>query len=96
MATFQNDAVPKYRENNIPKTVKDLRNYTFNLSEQMMFLFSNLDEDNVPELAEIRIFAPLLMPVTTRSPSLVMLPLPIVLPLGSSSSPPAARVTVWF
>lgn len=54
MATFQNDAVPKYRENDIPKTVKDLRNYTFNLSEQMMFLFSNLDEDNVPELAEIK------------------------------------------
>lgn len=54
MATFQNDAVPKYRENDIPKTVKDLRNYTFNLSEQMMFLFSNLDEDNVPALNEIR------------------------------------------
>lgn len=54
MATFQNDAVPKYRENDIPKTVKDLRNYTFNLSEQMMFLFSNLDEDNVPELEEIK------------------------------------------
>lgn len=54
MATFQNDAVPKYRENDIPKTVKDLRNYTFNLSEQMMFLFSNLDEDNVPELEDIK------------------------------------------
>lgn len=54
MATFQNDAVPKYREQDIPRTVKELRNYTFNLSEQMMFLFSNLDEDNVPELSEIK------------------------------------------
>lgn len=53
MATFQNDAVPKFRENDLPRTVKELRNYSFNLSEQMMFLFSNLDEDNVPALNEI-------------------------------------------
>lgn len=54
MAVFQNDAVPKYRQDDLPRTVKELRNYSFNLSEQMMFLFSNLDEDNVPELNEIR------------------------------------------
>lgn len=54
MPAFQNDSVPKYRENELPRTVKELRNYSYNLSEQMMFLFANLDEDNVPELNEIR------------------------------------------
>lgn len=53
MAQYINDPVPKYRKEDLNKTVKDLHGYTTGLSDQLQYLLANLDEDNVPELETI-------------------------------------------
>lgn len=54
MAQYINDPVPKYRSDDLNKTVKDLRNYTVGLTDQLQYLLANLDEDNIPELEAIK------------------------------------------
>lgn len=53
MAQYVNDPVPKYRQEDIPKTVKQLHGYTVGLTDQLQYLLANLDADNVPELDAI-------------------------------------------
>ena len=54
MAQYVNDPVPKYRQEDIPKTVRQLHGYTVGLTDQLQYLLSNLDADNVPELDSIQ------------------------------------------
>lgn len=54
MAQYVNDPVPKYRQEDIPKTVRQLHGYTVGLTDQLQYLLANLDADNVPELDSIQ------------------------------------------
>ena len=53
MAQYINDPVPKYRQENLNKTTKDLHGYVTGLSDQLQYLLANLDADNIPELPDI-------------------------------------------
>ncbi len=53
MAQYINDPVPKYRQEDLNKTTKDLHGYVTGLSDQLQFLLANLDADNIPELPDI-------------------------------------------
>lgn len=53
MAQYINDPVPKYRQDDLNKTTKDLHGYVTGLSDQLQYLLANLDADNIPELPDI-------------------------------------------
>ena len=53
MAQYINDPVPKYRQENLNKTTKDLHGYVTGLSDQLQYLLANLDADNIPESPDI-------------------------------------------
>ena len=53
MAQYINDPVPKYRQEDLNKTTKDLHGYVTGLSDQLQYLLANLDADNIPELPDI-------------------------------------------
>lgn len=53
MAQYINDPVPKYRQENLNKTTKDLHGYVTGLSDQLQYLLANLDADNIPKLPDI-------------------------------------------
>ena len=53
MAQYINDPVPKYRQENLNKTTKDLHGYVTGLSDQLQYLLANLDADNIPEVPDI-------------------------------------------
>lgn len=53
MAQYINDPVPKYRQEKLNKTTKDLHGYVTGLSDQLQYLLANLDADNIPELPDI-------------------------------------------
>ena len=53
MAQYINDPVPKYRQDDLNKTTKDLHGYVTGLSDQLQYLLANLDADNIPELPDL-------------------------------------------
>ncbi len=51
MATFSYDSLPTYDSSDLSTTVKKLYNYAIELADQLAWVFSNLDEDNVTSLS---------------------------------------------
>lgn len=54
MSVFVTDSMPSYKASDLSSTVKKLYNYTIDLSDQLSWLLSNLDEENVPSLSGIQ------------------------------------------